>query len=217
MIKPPNIKTEVLSQKSIKSSFLSIEEINARFHYPDGSTAEMQINALGRKLQDAVVIIPYQYDFSFNVEVYLRSALRPPLAVKDYNAVQRPESPDIGNLWELPAGLVDADELGASGLIKAAARELYEETGFNIPEWKIEPLGHRVFSSPGFSAERLYFFAVHLDYNEPQGKPIEDGSPLEKGGIVESFPLKDLLDNENIYDAKTEIGLWRLARKLSRK
>jgi 8-oxo-dGDP phosphatase len=55
-------------------------------------------------------------------------------------------------LWEIPAGLRDAD--GESPL-QTAQRELLEETGYRAREW------HTLvdyFSSPGFSTERLRVF-----------------------------------------------------------
>ena len=55
-------------------------------------------------------------------------------------------------LWEIPAGLRDAD--GESPL-RTAQRELLEETGYRAREW------HTLadyFSSPGYSTERLRVF-----------------------------------------------------------
>lgn len=55
-------------------------------------------------------------------------------------------------LWEIPAGLRDAD--GESPL-RTAQRELLEETGYRAREW------HTLvdyFSSPGYSTERLRIF-----------------------------------------------------------
>jgi 8-oxo-dGDP phosphatase len=55
-------------------------------------------------------------------------------------------------LWEIPAGLRDAD--GESPL-RTAQRELLEETGYRAREW------HTLadyFSSPGYSTERIHIF-----------------------------------------------------------
>jgi 8-oxo-dGTP pyrophosphatase MutT (NUDIX family) len=55
-------------------------------------------------------------------------------------------------LWEIPAGLRDAD--GESPL-RTAQRELLEETGYRAREW------HTLvdyFTSPGFSTERIRIF-----------------------------------------------------------
>jgi 8-oxo-dGDP phosphatase len=55
-------------------------------------------------------------------------------------------------LWELPAGLRDAD---GEEPVQTAQRELLEETGYRAREW------HTLvdyFSSPGFSTERIRIF-----------------------------------------------------------
>jgi ADP-ribose pyrophosphatase len=55
-------------------------------------------------------------------------------------------------LWELPAGLRDAD---GESPVRTAQRELLEETGYRAREW------HTLadyFSSPGFSTERIRVF-----------------------------------------------------------
>jgi 8-oxo-dGDP phosphatase len=55
-------------------------------------------------------------------------------------------------LWEIPAGLRDAE---GESLLQTAERELLEETGYRAREW------HTLvdyFSSPGFSTERIRIF-----------------------------------------------------------
>jgi 8-oxo-dGDP phosphatase len=55
-------------------------------------------------------------------------------------------------LWELPAGLRDAD---GESPVRTAQRELLEETGYRAREW------HTLadyFTSPGFSTERIHIF-----------------------------------------------------------
>jgi 8-oxo-dGDP phosphatase len=55
-------------------------------------------------------------------------------------------------LWEIPAGLRDAD---GESLLRTGQRELFEETGYRAREW------HTLidyFSSPGYSTERLRIF-----------------------------------------------------------
>jgi 8-oxo-dGDP phosphatase len=67
-------------------------------------------------------------------------------------------------LWEIPAGLRDAD--GESPL-RTAQRELLEETSYRAREW------HTLvdyFSSPGFSTERLrIFLARGLEFDGENG------------------------------------------------
>lgn len=214
MKKPPQIKTEILSTTTIKGSFLKIDTNHVKFHYPDGSSAEMSVDAICRKLPDAVVIIPYYKSEKDNqVYVYLRSCLRTAVAVYDYTKTER-ITDCIGSIWELPAGLVDEQEVGELGLRQAVIRELKEETGFTVAQESVHVnrLGFPMFSCPGIIGERLYFYSVKVDPNE-RGIPTEDGSPLEKGGIVEKFSLNEALEyiqDGHILDCKTEIGLNRL-------
>ncbi len=216
---PPQIKTEILSTTTINGSFLKIDTNHVKFHYPDGSLAEMNVDAISRKLPDAVVIIPYFKSETDNkYYVYLRSCLRTAVAVADYSSTMR-ISNCIGNLWELPAGLVDEDETGDYGLRLAVVRELEEEVGFKIDVESvlINRLGFPMFSSPGIIAERLYFFSVQVNPND-RGVPTEDGSPLEKGGIVELFSINEILEyiqEGKVLDCKTEIGINRLYNILS--
>ncbi len=218
---PPQIKTEVLSTITTKGSFLKIDTNEVRFHYPDGSTAEMKVDAISRKLPDAVVIIPYyKSEFDNKYYVYLRSCLRTAVAVADYSKTMRMTDCN-GNLFELPAGLVDEEEIGELGLRQAVVRELKEEVGFDVAQEsvRLQRLGFPMFSTPGIIAERLYFYSVNVDPNE-RGIPTEDGSPLEKGGIVELFSLHEVfeaIEDGKILDSKTEIGLNRLSNVLTQR
>jgi len=69
-------------------------------------------------------------------------------------------------LWELPAGRIDPGE----ALLKAAQRELLEETGYTASRWR------RIlnfYASPGFVAETMaVFLATGLRAGEAQ--PEED-------------------------------------------
>jgi 8-oxo-dGDP phosphatase len=55
-------------------------------------------------------------------------------------------------LWEIPAGLRDKP---GEPLLAAAERELLEETGYRAADWRVLA---DVFTSPGFSTERLRIF-----------------------------------------------------------
>src|ERR1700733_4818404 len=69
-------------------------------------------------------------------------------------------------LWELPAGRVDEGETP----LKAARRELIEETGYRAKEWKKIAV---FYPSPGFLAEKMtIFLATALVAGE--STPMED-------------------------------------------
>lgn len=214
---PPDIGLEVLEEKVSEGFFFKSKESTSIFHYPDGSASEKTtIGSVIRHRHDCVVILAH-FPLGEETGLFLRSAIRPPLAFRDYKESGVREGQGIHNAWELPAGLVDEDEVGLDGLRKAAARELLEEVGMDVHPNFFTFLGKRTFSCPGQVAERLFFLEVTVD-PKAVGVPCEDGSPFEKGGEVIMVKLSDALKAVKageIIDAKTEIGLRRLAERLS--
>lgn len=213
MKKPPQIKMETLNQEIVKSGFLGIDRRKVKFIYPDDSTAEMTVDAVMKNCNDAVAIIAH-YELNGVKYIYLRSCVRPPLGFRNFMEDSgRPEADGLFNLWELPAGLVDKKEFGPSGLALAAQRELHEEIGIDAPIENFNQLGPRSFSSAGMTAERIFYFEVVVDPTTI-GKPLEDGSALERMGEVLAIPLTELVDEllaGNIIDNKTQMGIMRLA------
>jgi len=157
-------------------------------------------DAVERKHPDAVVVVPH-YVENGRKHVVFRSCIRPPIAL-------RGEGFD-GNLWELPAGLIEGGEDPAA----AGARELLEEIGAGVPPSALQALGSITFPCAGALAERNHFFHVVVDpstFVTPEG----DQSPLEENGAVLGLPLEDALAAMRagrFPDAKTEIGLRRFA------
>ena len=220
MKKPPQIKINTIAQKILHNGFLGINRREIEIVYPDMGPCSidnqtMTVDSVIRKSNDAVAIVAH---FELNKEkyIYLRSCIRPAAMFRDYTSdSERPEDDEIGNFFELPAGLVDDVEKGFGGLRVAAARELYEETGFICNISDLNLLGPRYFSSPGMSAERIWFFEVEVNPLE-QCAPINDNSPLEMGADVIAVKLSEALqaiENEEILDAKTQMGIMRLANK----
>src|SRR5215469_6122880 len=86
-------------------------------------------------------------------------------------------------LWEIPAGLRDAD---GESPVATAQRELLEETGYRARDW------HTLvdyFSSPGFSTERLrVFLARGLERAGDAGHEREDE---EKYIVADWVPLDE--------------------------
>ena len=224
MIKPPQHEMKILESYDKSSGFLDVRSKKVEFTYEDATgepealrTAEMTIDYVDRKGSfDAVCIVPYFRGHN-DWNVYLISCIRPAVGLRDYTKSGRPEAENNLNQWELPAGIVEADEVGNEGILSAASRELKEEVGIFVkPVW-LELLGHRVFSSVGLCGERIYFVAteVHPRYQEDPGT---DGSPLEQGSVVQSFSIthiNDAIRENHIHDAKTIIGLTRLTKYLN--
>lgn len=104
-------------------------------------------------------------------------------------------------LWELSAGRVDPGETP----LRAAKRELIEETGFRARKWS--KLG-AFFPSPGYVAERMTIF-VAQDLTAGQATPMED-EHIE----TRWFSMREItamIERGRIQDAKTIVGhaLWQ--------
>lgn len=164
-------------------------------------------DVVDRHALDAAVMIAHTVGQT-GVEVYLRSAVRPPIGLRaDANAT----SDSV--VWELPAGLIEPGEAPRA----AAARELAEELGFSVKEEDMQPLGAWAYPAPAFIGEIHHFFHVRVDPTM-QSPPGGDGSPLEEVAVIVRVPLKDALAACRlglIRDEKTELALRRLADELS--
>lgn len=208
----PAITIQVQSEDSAAPpGFLRLVRHSLRARYPDGSLSEPFVyDQVGRKALDAVVIVAH-YVHDAERCVVLRSALRPPVVLRDAAGSPVPEPAERG-LWELPAGLVEADERTPSGLRRCAARELLEETGFKCAEDQFFELGPSTYPAPGVIAERHFFFHVEVD-PAACGEPTLDGSALEANAVVFGVPLRTALEvcrAGGLEDAKSELALRRL-------
>ena len=99
-------------------------------------------------------------------------------------------------LWELPAGRLDPGETP----LKAAKRELAEETGVKAREWsKIASF----WVSPGYVQERMTIFLAR-DLTEGTATPMDD-ERIETGWFTRK-QIAELIAKGQIQDAKTMIG-----------
>ena len=203
---PPAIKLVVVRDRSAEAralgGFLDMRRLDLVAHYPDGTeSAPFPYDVAARRALDAVIIAACYVEDGVR-QVFLRSAVRPPCAL-------RPVPPQHdGALWELPAGLVEAGEEPAA----AAARELEEELGFAASAKDMRPLGEWTFPAPGMIGERHLYYVVDVD-PATRTLPTEDGSALERAASILALPVEDALEHcrrGDIRDAKTELALRRL-------
>ena len=208
----PRIHLRVARDRSLESratgGFLDVHRLDLVAQSPGGTDSRpFAYDVATRASLDAVVMAAHHVRDGVR-RVFLRSALRPPLAL-------RPIAPaSDGALWELPAGLIDPGELPH----EAAARELAEELGFTVEPGALLDLGPPTFPAPGFIAEMHHFFHVEVD-PASRRTPSEDGSVLERDAVITDAPLAELLDDcrsGRIPDAKTELALRRLAEQMPR-
>lgn len=212
----PSIRLELIEDRSPRTAdgFLSLRRRIHRAIHDDGTRSEPFVyDSVVRRCRDAVIIVPWFRDDQGTPHVLLRSALRPPLLDREGSPVEETHG---AGLWEVPAGLVEADENTPAGLKEAARRELLEETGYSVPANQLHELGPSAFPAPALIAERHFFFEVEVEPGSA-GTPTLDGSALEVGAVLKSLPLADAIDlcrQGALPDEKTELGLRRLGDRL---
>lgn len=116
-------------------------------------------------------------------------------------------------LLELPAGTLDIlDDGSVEEPLKAAKRELTEETGHRARNWR--KIGE-FFTAPGFASELMHLYLATGVAPDPEFKGMDEDERLE----VEIVPFKkavSMAEKGTIRDAKTLVGLFlvdRLARE----
>jgi ADP-ribose pyrophosphatase len=130
------------------------------------------------------------------------------MAVDDKNRVllvRQYRLPAGKSLWELPAGRLDPGETP----LKAAKRELKEETGYHARKWtKLASY----WPSPGYVAERMNLFLA-TDLTPGEQTPMDD-ERIECRWFTER-ELSDMIAKGTLEDGKTLIGffLWSTHRR----
>ena len=111
-----------------------------------------------------------------------------------------------GEIYEVPAGKLDPGEAPEA----CALRELEEETGYRAE--RLDALAD-IFTTPGFSDERIYLFAAHG--LTPGIQRLDDDERIE----LVPMPLSEALEmvwQNLIPDAKSSLALLHAARNQGR-
>src|SRR5580700_8390018 len=101
-------------------------------------------------------------------------------------------------LWELPAGRLDKGETP----LRAAKRELVEETGYRAKNWKKLVT---FYPSPGYVAEKMTIFLA-TGLTEGKATPMED-ERIETRWFA-ARELEEWIRAGKIVDGKTMIGFF---------
>ena len=118
--------------------------------------------------------------------------------------VRQFRSPYEEVIYEIPAGKLEKNEDPKL----AAIRELKEETGMEAGS--VVSLG-KMYATPGYCSEIIYLYLA-TDLKMGEGNP-DDGEFLQ----VMKMPLQqalEMIDRNEIFDAKTMVGLLKTARKV---
>lgn len=107
--------------------------------------------------------------------------------------------PAGGYLWELPAGRLDEGETP----LRAAKRELVEETGWRAGKWKKLA---SFWPSPGFVQERMTVFLA-AELTEGEAAPMDD-ERIESRWFTRR-EIEAMIAAGKLEDAKTLIGFYR--------
>jgi ADP-ribose pyrophosphatase len=202
--------------------FLHVRRYRAVNRRADGSASrEYPIDVIDRPSLDAVAVCLWARGAG-GPEVLLRRGLRPAAYFRRGRRPALPE-PEYLLVEELVAGVIEPGERGLDGLRRRAAEETREETGLEVPPERFDPLGGALFMLPGIASEKIHLLAAEVPPGRGPGPwPAPehgDGSPLEEGAELVWRPLDGAVaacERGEIEDAKTEIGLRRLAARLAR-
>lgn len=222
---PPRIEVELVREvRRVSTGFLSLRELELRNRYADGShSATYRYSLTERARLDAVALVLFRRrDRSEarldDVEIVLRSQLRPPLAFRTDYELPLPALGTGAVQWEIPAGLVEPGERGEAGLSARASAEALEEVGVRILPARFATLGPASSLSPGLLAEKLHYMCAEILDTDSWQRAEGDGHAVEEQSLSLFVPLTVALraiDQGLIHDVKTELGIARLARRLA--
>lgn len=221
MIKPDLLQDiEVVTEEpgEGETPFVRLRRLRLRHRYAnDQCSPSYSFDVIEGPFADAVAIVLYNIDSEGKVWVGLRRGVRPSIYLRKDNPAKAglDTLPRLTYL-ELVAGGIEYEDLDTIGINGRAALEVKEEAGYEVEAEELVSLGAGTFSSPGFGMEKLHYRAVKVNPSEGV-EPEGDGHPLEEVGDFQFHELSQAISwcrGGEIEDAKTEVGLYRLANYL---
>ena len=188
-------EVEIVSRVRILDGFFKIDEVEFRHQRADCSMSPV-LKRVSLDRGDGVAVVVHNTEADTVV------------LVRQFRYSTYVKGP--GWMLELAAGVIETDQSPEQTM----QREVLEETGYRVGE--SEFIGS-YYLTPGGSSERIllcYCQVATADRLQTGGGLEEEGEDIE---TVE-LPLSDVwdrLDNGEIVDAKTAIGLHWLRNRLS--
>ena len=185
------MKYEVKKLNSSRHKIFDVETYMVRKEHDDGSLFG-EYERVNIKRGDAVAMLLYNPEKDTVI------------LVRQFRLALYTKTGD-GLLWEIPAGMIEADEKPKD----VAIRETLEETGYKINE---PELLHHIILAPGVMDEYIYIYRAIISDTQK----IEDGGGLAHEGEhleVHEVPVekvRQMIIDGIIIDAKTIIALNEL-------
>jgi len=221
-LKPPGHvrRVEIVGRDDVgplpERAYLSLHRLELVNTFADGARGpRYPWDAVLRKHIDAVALLLVT-EAGDGPAVCLRTCVRPPLLLRETIDLPLRETRRYDYLWELPAGLLEAEDVGEGGIRSRAAIEAREEAGYELAADDFELLPGAPFVSPGVLPERIHFAVAQIADPSAGVTPIGDGSAAEERAEIWWVGLAaalEMCDRGQIEDLKTELGLRRLAAR----
>jgi ADP-ribose pyrophosphatase len=209
---------DVTSRSRCDEGFLRVSRFRLRNVWEDGTRSrEYSCDVVSRRWIDAVAVVLWHREGD-RVLVHLRRATRATVWLRRTKQAElvRPDARAYDTIVELVAGVLEADDRGPDGVRRRGAIEAKEEAGFDVDPARAVELGDGFFPSPGVSDEKVWLIAAEVVPGSAS-RALGDGSVMEEGSSTIVLELGDAIArcrSGEIPDAKTEIGLRRLADHL---
>lgn len=212
-------RIEVTADRTASSrcdeGFLKVRRLRLVNHYRDGTLSpDYPCDIVSRPGTDAVAVVLWHREDG-NIMTWLRRAPRAPIYLRRHkrDELVQPDARSFDAIDELVAGILERDDAGPNGVRRRGAIEAREEAGFQVEPEKVRELGAPFFPSPGVADEKVFLAHVRVDPKD-RGAATGDGSVMEEGAELVVRELREAITacrRGEIPDAKTEIGLLRLA------